>query len=111
MIIADIAQVSPTYFPSVPRMFEKIYTLATSNVEDKERPAQGHRGRGQGAHDAGRAASRCPTELQKAFDGAEEQLFKNVRELFGSNIRECVTGRGADRAARSSSSSTPAACR
>jgi long-chain acyl-CoA synthetase len=24
MIIADIAQVSPTYFPSVPRMFEKI---------------------------------------------------------------------------------------
>ncbi len=36
MIIADIAQVSPTYFPSVPRMFEKIYTLATSNVEDKE---------------------------------------------------------------------------
>ncbi|MEI4908442.1 AMP-binding protein, partial [Klebsiella pneumoniae] len=30
MIIADIAQVSPSFFPSVPRMFEKIYTLATS---------------------------------------------------------------------------------
>src|SRR3954453_10942804 len=36
LIIADIAQVSPSYFPSVPRMFEKIYTLATSNIEDKE---------------------------------------------------------------------------
>ena len=36
LIIADIAQVSPSYFPSVPRMFEKIYTLATANVEDKE---------------------------------------------------------------------------
>src|SRR5918997_427935 len=40
MIIADIAQVSPSFFPSVPRMFEKIYTLATSNVEDKEQLRQ-----------------------------------------------------------------------
>ena len=29
-------QVNPSFFPSVPRMFEKIYTLATSNIEDKE---------------------------------------------------------------------------
>src|ERR671914_638040 len=67
MIIADIAQLSPSFFPSVPRMFEKIYTLATSNVEVKE-------------------------QLQQAFDQAEEKLFKNVRGLFGQNIRECVTG-------------------
>src|SRR5829696_1442516 len=40
MIIADIAQVQPTFFPSVPRMFEKIYTLATSNIEDKEQLRQ-----------------------------------------------------------------------
>ena len=36
MIIADITQVNPSFFPSVPRMFEKIYTLATSQIEDKE---------------------------------------------------------------------------
>ena len=36
MIVADIVQVNPTFFPSVPRMSEKIYTLATSNIEDKE---------------------------------------------------------------------------
>jgi long-chain acyl-CoA synthetase len=40
MIIADIAQVSPSYFPSVPRMFEKIYTLATSNADDEEKLKQ-----------------------------------------------------------------------
>src|SRR5918997_6515955 len=40
MIIADIVQVSPTYFPSVPRMFEKIYTLATASIEDKEQLGQ-----------------------------------------------------------------------
>src|SRR5918993_1418174 len=40
MIIADITQVNPSFFPSVPRMFEKIYTLATSNIEDKEQLRQ-----------------------------------------------------------------------
>ena len=33
-----------------------------------------------------------PAELQAGFDQAEEKLFKNVRGLFGQNIRECVTG-------------------
>ena len=31
-IIPNLTEVKPTYFPSVPRMFEKIYTLATSNA-------------------------------------------------------------------------------
>src|SRR5687767_4238315 len=35
MIIADITEVNPSYFPSVPRMFEKIYTLATTAAPDK----------------------------------------------------------------------------
>ena len=33
-----------------------------------------------------------PAELQQAFDQAEEKLFVNVRNLFGGNIRQCVTG-------------------
>jgi long-chain acyl-CoA synthetase len=33
-----------------------------------------------------------PEELQKGFDQAEEGLYKNVRGLFGTNIRQCVTG-------------------
>src|SRR4051812_27620712 len=36
LIVADIAETNPSYFPSVPRMFEKIYTLASANIEDKE---------------------------------------------------------------------------
>src|ERR671918_1434810 len=32
-IIPNLAEVKPTYFPSVPRIFEKIYTAATSNAE------------------------------------------------------------------------------
>jgi long-chain acyl-CoA synthetase len=72
-------------------MFEKIYTLATSNIEDKEglRKAIDVGVKVRTMQDRGEPV---PEELQKAFGGAEEQLFKNVRGLFGQNIRECVTG-------------------
>ena len=32
-ILPNLAEIQPTYFPSVPRIFEKIYTAATANVE------------------------------------------------------------------------------
>jgi long-chain acyl-CoA synthetase len=90
-IIADIAQVNPSYFPSVPRMFEKIYTLATSSIEDKAGLAKAVEVgvKVRLLRDAGEPV---PEELEKAFEASEEQLFKNVRALFGKNIRECVTG-------------------
>jgi long-chain acyl-CoA synthetase len=91
MIIADIAQVSPSFFPSVPRMFEKIYTLATSNVEDKEQLRKAVEV-GVKVRTMREAGEEVPEQLQQAFDQAEEKLFKNVRGLFGQNIRECVTG-------------------
>ena len=91
MIIADIAQLGPTYFPSVPRMFEKIYTLATGAVEDKEQLRQAVQ-LGVKVRTMQLEGQEVPPELQAAFDQAEEKLFKNVRGLFGQNIRECVTG-------------------
>jgi long-chain acyl-CoA synthetase len=91
MIIADIVQVGPTYFPSVPRMFEKIYTLAASNIEDKEELSQAVQV-GVKVRALKEAGKEVPAELQQHFDAAEEKLFKNVRGLFGQNIRECVTG-------------------
>jgi long-chain acyl-CoA synthetase len=91
MIIADIAQVSPSFFPSVPRMFEKIYTLATSSIEDKEQLAKAIQV-GVKVRMMRDAGEEVPEQLQQGFDQAEEKLFKNVRGLFGQNIRECVTG-------------------
>jgi long-chain acyl-CoA synthetase len=90
-IIPELMDVSPSYFPSVPRMFEKIYTLATANAPDKEQLRQ--------AVDIGvkvrqmrEAGQEVPDDLQAAFDQAEEALYKNVRGLFGKNIHEAVTG-------------------
>jgi long-chain acyl-CoA synthetase len=91
MIIADIAQLNPSYFPSVPRMFEKIYTLATSSVDDPEQLRQAVQV-GVKVRMMREAGQEVPAELEAGFDQAEEKLFKNVRGLFGQNIRECVTG-------------------
>jgi long-chain acyl-CoA synthetase len=91
MIVADLAQVRPSFFPSVPRMFEKIYTLATGAIEDKEQLRKAVEV-GVKVRMMREAGEEVPEQLQQAFDQAEEKLFKNVRGLFGQNIRECVTG-------------------
>ncbi len=38
------------------------------------------------------AGEDVPEELQAGFDQAEEALYKNVRAIFGGNIRQCDTG-------------------
>jgi long-chain acyl-CoA synthetase len=90
-IIPDLTVVNPSYFPSVPRMFEKIYTLATTNAPDREQ-LQKAIDVGVKVRELQRRGEQVPEELQKGFDQAEEALYKNVRALFGKNIRECVTG-------------------
>jgi long-chain acyl-CoA synthetase len=90
-IIPELMEVSPSYFPSVPRMFEKIYTLATSNAPDREQLRKAVEV-GVKVRQLQAAGQEVPEPLQQAFDQAEEALYKNVRGLFGKNIRECVTG-------------------
>jgi len=90
-IVPNLMEVQPTYFPSVPRIFEKIYTLATSNAPDKAELEQavqvGLKVRGLQAR-----GEQVPAELQAGFDKAEEALYKNVRAIFGGQVRQCVTG-------------------
>ena len=38
-IIGELAATKPTYFPSVPRIFEKIYSMVSANVDDPKNPA------------------------------------------------------------------------
>ena len=90
-IIPDLAEVKPSFFPSVPRMFEKIYTLATSAAPDRAKLDQAVE-LGVKVRMAREAGEAVPAELEKAFEQAEEALYKNVRGLFGGRIRECVTG-------------------
>jgi long-chain acyl-CoA synthetase len=90
-IVPNLMEVKPTYFPSVPRMFEKIYTLATSAAEDPEQLKQAI-ALGLEVRELQRTGQEVPAQLQQAFDAADEKLYANVRALFGGQIRECVTG-------------------
>jgi long-chain acyl-CoA synthetase len=90
-VVPELTEVNPTYFPSVPRMFEKIYTLATSQAPVKER-LQRTIEVGVQARQLIQRGEDLPEELGKEFQQAEQGFFKHVRSLFGQNIRECVTG-------------------
>jgi long-chain acyl-CoA synthetase len=82
-IVAELAETQPTYFPSVPRIFEKIYTLVTSNTDP---------GTLEQAVAVGTKVRRGEAEPDDAFEQFEEKLFKNVRAAFGGRVRQAVTG-------------------
>jgi long-chain acyl-CoA synthetase len=89
-IIVELSEVKPTYLPSVPRIFEKIYTLVSGNVEAATLAKAIEVG-GQ-VEDLRIAGREVPAELQAAYDQFDPTLFANVRAAFGGRLREAVTG-------------------
>jgi long-chain acyl-CoA synthetase len=95
-ILPNLAELKPTYFPSVPRIFEKIYTAATSAIE-KEGGAKkaifnwaikvGERMRA-----AERAGRKPGFLLQRQYDFADKKVLSKIRGLFGGRIRLAVSG-------------------
>jgi long-chain acyl-CoA synthetase len=95
-ILAEVIETRPSYLPSVPRIFEKLYTAAQKlaeggSVEEQARFAAAvtlgvevRRRRERGEE--------VPAEMEQAFAQAEERLYSRVRGLFGGNIRRAVTG-------------------
>jgi long-chain acyl-CoA synthetase len=89
-IVAELSETQPTYVPSVPRIFEKIYTLVTSNADaDQLRQAVAV---GLEVRELEAEGEPVPDGLRIGFERAEDQLFKNVRAAFGGNVRQAVTG-------------------
>jgi long-chain acyl-CoA synthetase len=95
-IVPELLEVKPTYLPSVPRVFEKIYTLAHGAIEALP-PAERERAEasiklGVKVRDMMNRGEAVPEELQKPFEEADEQLFKNVRAIFGGNVNHATSG-------------------
>jgi long-chain acyl-CoA synthetase len=92
-IVPELQEVKPTYLPSVPRIFEKIYTLAfSSQPADKQEQMKAAAKLGVKVRDLQIRGEEVPAEMQAQFDAADEQLFKNVRAIFGGNVKQAVTG-------------------
>ena len=92
-IVAELQQIRPTYLPSVPRIFEKIYTLAlSSQPPEVQAQMKGAAQLGVKVRDMRAHGEEVPPELQEKFDQADESLFKNVRSIFGGRLRQAVSG-------------------
>jgi long-chain acyl-CoA synthetase len=95
-IIPELSEVKPTYLPSVPRVFEKIYTLAHGAIEamppeEQERVGQAIK-LGVKVRDLMNRGEPVPEEMRGPFEEADEQLFKNVRAIFGGRVRQATSG-------------------
>src|SRR4051812_28842023 len=82
-IVPELSETKPTYFPSVPRIFEKIFTMVSGNLDDETLKK---------AIEVGGRVRRGDAEPDEAFEQFEAQLFSNVRAAFGGNVRQAVTG-------------------
>jgi long-chain acyl-CoA synthetase len=95
-IIPNLAEVKPDYFPSVPRIFEKIYTAATSEVEKsgglKKMVFNWAIGVGKKVRERERAGKPVGFLLRKQYEIADKQVLSKIRALFGGRIKNCVTG-------------------
>jgi long-chain acyl-CoA synthetase len=95
-IIPNLLEVRPTYFPSVPRMFEKIYAMAIGAVE-KSSPIKRAIFRwairtGRRVRDLEYRGKQPGPLLQRQYAFADKQVLSKVRGLFGGRIKQCVTG-------------------
>jgi len=95
-IMPNLAEVKPTYFPSVPRIFEKIYTLATSSMEKegglKKAIFDWSIRVGARVRDAERAGRKPGFLLRRQYDFADKQVLSKIRGLFGGKLRLAVSG-------------------
>jgi long-chain acyl-CoA synthetase len=95
-ILEEIIETKPTYLPSVPRIFEKLYAAAMkmqeqASDEDKKRFSEAIK-LGVEVRRRRERGEEVPEQMEQAFGQADEQIFKRVRGLFGDQMRQAVTG-------------------
>ena len=95
-IMPNMAELKPTYFPSVPRIFEKIYTTATSAMDKegglKKAIFNWSIKVGKKMRDLERSGGKPGFLLRKQYAFADEKVLSKIRGLFGGNLRLAVSG-------------------
>ena len=95
-ILPNLAELKPTYFPSVPRIFEKIYTAATSGMEKEgglKKAIFDWAIRVGGRMRAAERAGRKPGfMLRRQYEFADKRVLSKIRGLFGGRLRLAVSG-------------------
>lgn len=89
-VVAELAEARPTHLPSVPRLFEKVYSVVLSLAESRD----GGRERFEEAVRIGVLAAdgTLPPDLREAYEAADKALYGLVREALGGRVRWALTG-------------------
>jgi len=90
-IVRELQETKPTYMPSVPRVYEKIYLAATAAFPD-EQQLRRVVDLGLNVRHMQEQGQEVPRQLQFAFDQAEASVYRKVRELFGGRIAKAISG-------------------
>jgi long-chain acyl-CoA synthetase len=95
-ILPNLGELKPTYFPSVPRIFEKIYTAATSGMEKEGGLKKAIFDWSIRVGKKMRAVERSGREpgflLRKQYEFADKRVLSKIRGLFGGQLRLAVSG-------------------
>ncbi len=95
-IMPNLSELKPTYFPSVPRIFEKIYTAANSGMEKegglKKAIFDWSIRIGAKMREAERSGRRPGFLLSREYAFADKQVLSKIRNLFGGKLRLAVSG-------------------
>jgi len=95
-ILGELAEVAPTHLPSVPTLFEKIYSVVTAQIT-----AEGNIDRaglaglvelGLRVRNARDHGGTLTEEDARRFAEADERLFAPVRAAFGGRLKAALTG-------------------
>ena len=95
-IVPNLSEVKPTYFPSVPRIFEKIHGAAISNAEKagglKKAIFDWAIKIGSKVRELERQGKEPGPLLKRQYDFADKQVLSKIRAIFGGNLKQAVSG-------------------
>ena len=95
-VLEEVAEVKPTIFGSVPRIFEKAYAKIMSTVEQasptRQRIFRWAERVGREAVQHWQAGEPIPFGLKLKYGLADRLVFSKLRAVFGGRVRYFITG-------------------
>jgi long-chain acyl-CoA synthetase len=98
-IVDELFELSPTHFPAVPHVYEKVHSAVMGKVQDGSAPARAlfrwAIARGALAREQARAG-RSPSRLQAAqYRLADRLVLAKIRDVFGPQLQMGLVGAAA----------------
>jgi long-chain acyl-CoA synthetase len=95
-LVEEVAEIRPTHLPSVPRLFEKIYTAASSKTAEaggvKEKLFHWAVNTGRKVREIERDGGTPNPVLKAQHALADKLVLGKIRDLFGGQVKVALTG-------------------